>query len=121
MKNKIEQFNEAKLQLTDELRKWVLDESIPLDERFNIFINSDLGNEMGWFQCFTPYLKQYLENCQRYQTISMQNVYESFVDNLCYLENVEDESLLSEGAKERLSEFMRNTLINFIKSFEYDW
>ena len=83
MKEKIEKFLEEKKLLTEKLKLWVVDKSIPLGERWDLFIKSELGIEEPYIIDFDCEMgKQYIEELEyKYSTHNTGNIVK-FPDSL---------------------------------------
>ena len=110
MKEKIEQLDKLKQQLTSELREWVKDKSIPLDERWDVFFASGLGVHSGSLENFVNLTDDDLANVRDF------NRYE-IVD----LDYVREYGSITLESDEAYDEFREDVLSKFIKSFEWDW
>jgi len=109
MKEKIEKFLEEKKLLTEKLKLWVVDKSIPLGERWDLFIKSELGIEEPYiidFDCEMD--KQYIEELEyKYSTHNTGDIVK-WLDEGQYTEI-------------QIIEFQEEVLEKFIKSFKFDW
>lgn len=103
LQKRLELFNKAKENIKSDLKKFVVDKSYPLNERWNLFIESDLGDD----DVFIPFFKSFdIDHCRdfnRYELISVEEI----------LENLETE--------EEENNFKEEILQMFIKSFIFDW
>ena len=107
MKEKIEQLAKQKQELTVELREWVKDKSIPLDERWDVFFASGLGSHIGSIEEFVNLNSDdYCDNMQRHEIVHLGDV-SDWVGSLT--------------SDEAYDEFREDVLSKFIKSFEWDW
>jgi len=123
MKDKIQQYLEQKEILKSELKQWVKDESIPLQERWDLFIASELGDDYSWYlkptgidwnrvSLFDDF---YLE---KYSVCTVQD----FIDT--YQENVDDREDEEDNPYENCSvEILQRYFMidKFVKSFKNDW
>ena len=108
------EFNEQKIKLTAELKRLVKDESIPLEDRWDEFINSELGEEDRFLLSLDCYdLDSFYADCERYATYDVEDIIDYIIDNEEELDNVEYNNLLTEIKEEILDQF--------ICSFVYDW
>jgi hypothetical protein len=106
MKEKIEKFLKLKKDLTSELKKWVKDKSIPLEERWDVFVDSELWeNDCYIIHSDVLDLDRCYSNMDRHETINVEWILEYFSDE----------------PKEKLDKFKEEILENFIYSFTYDW
>lgn len=127
MKNKIEEYLKLQETLREELRSWVLDEDVPLEERWEVFISSDLGDHSYWIENFHPLLEKYYLNreCNRHETIEIYSVDENYQEDLwdkySRIEDDSDKINLLIIQDETLQEFRRAAMKAFIKSFVLDW
>ncbi len=105
MKEQVEELEKLKLKITANLKEWVKDKSISLDERWDVFIKSDLGDHKTYYEDFVNFESDdYCDNFEKYQTLNLSNAinYKNFSD-------------------EEYNEFREDVLNKFIKSFKWDW
>jgi len=102
------------IELKAELRTIIVDKSIPLEDRWNLFIESELGEHDGYYQ--EPpginWNKKTLYddfNCDKYNTLHVDIMLERALEGKMF-ETLEDEIAFKEYFLE-----------NFIKSFQNDW
>lgn len=108
MKEKIEEFLKQKQQLTPELKEWVKDKSIPLEERWEVFFKSELGENSTYYEEFEHFFNEvYCNRLNKYQTLK--------------LKDVEEYDWFPELSHEELIEFKEDVLSRFINSFKWDW
>lgn len=106
MRKEIENFLVERKILKEQLRIWVKDKTIPLEERWEVFFLSELGDARNYYKDFKHF--QSREYCEyKHETIDMQYV----------LDWLEEKPL----TPEEIIEFKEDVLEQFIKSFEYDW
>ncbi len=107
MKAKIVKFLVEKDKLTQELKEWVKDKSISLDERWEVFIESDLGTHKCSYEDFAHFNSDmYCDDTRRGATIYLSDVEDTYFEN---------------NTLEEINEFKEDVLNSFIKSFEFDW
>lgn len=112
MQKQIEEFLDVKKQLAEQLKVWVKDKSIPLDQRWELFVKSELGEKSNWIERFEGidsdlyYDEFYIH---KYQTTTVDYLYE------CACEN---DILVTDEDKEA---FKEDVLDQFIFSFKFDW
>ncbi len=110
MKEKIQQLKDLKQELTLELKEWVKDKTIPLDERWDLFFQSDLGDHRTWIEDFKNLDSDNIaknRDVNRHETIYLDTIEE------WYIKSIED--------SEKYDEFREDVLSKFIQSFEWDW
>ena len=121
LKNKLEAFKELKQIALDLLKEVVTDKSIPLEDRWNCFIKSNLGEHSQWYKNpdginWNKYTLYDDFHTDKYASITA----ESFV-NICKDIISDQEEDVDEGRKINLNEvkeyFMKNLLIGFTN----DW
>ena len=111
MKEKIKKFVKERNALVAELKKWVVDKSISLEERWNTFIESDLGDcEDGEFDGIDWNQHTF------YDDFNMDRGAVSRVEDL--LETALDDELFEEGGEEAFKEYC---LKNFCKEIRNEW
>jgi hypothetical protein len=118
------------------LRAWVKDKSVPLEERWEVFVMSGLGEcgryVYGGFKeievNFFIYDGRY--HCERYQTVLLAEVIEREGEENADFEEDENgemlfdkdgEAVLTKEAKESVDAMKEIVLKDFIHSFVYDW
>lgn len=110
MLEKIEQLNKLKQNLTSELRKWVKDKSIPLNERWVVFFKSDLGEHVSSIEDFV--------------NLNSDDVYDTYQPEryiTIYLSDIRDYGIKSLESDEDYDAFREDVLNKFIKSYRWDW
>lgn len=114
MKQEVEQFKKLEKELKDSFRVWVTDRNIPLKERFDLFLESGLGDHRSSVDRFNCKIgKEFPESLEdRYETISIERILE-------WVENEEDHD--TEFSIEEINEFKENVLSSFVKSYTFDW
>lgn len=122
MKEQIEDFLKLKEKLTTQLKEWVKDESVSLEERWSVFIKSGLGKDDTYYispDCIdwnrvTLYNNFYLD---KYAVCSAERFVEKALDNQEYYKG--DNNPYEDNLKEKLIRFFM--IEKFMKSFENDW
>lgn len=102
--NKRDEINES---LEIKVKELIKDKTIPLEDRFHIFIISDCGEEKPWIENFDSINEDdyyWYEN--RYRTVEISE----FID--CVEDRENDETI---------DKFKQEVLDKFIKSFVIDW
>jgi|SRR6188508_1971822 len=127
MKSKIVKFLVEKDKLTEELKEWVKDKSISLDERWEVFIESDLGIHKSFIERFKTLDNDLIgTDCAisvyKYETIFVESIYEAIQEAQEELEENPDSVYVSKKlANTDLNSFREECLEKFIKSFEFNW
>jgi hypothetical protein len=111
MKEKIEKYLEDKDILTKEMKLWVVDKTVPLDERWNLFLESQLGDDKSYIERFDCKVGDNMVD-------DMENKYAKFDIKTSWDYGVFDDYEYSE---EEMIEYKENVLKSFIKSFQNDW
>ena len=112
MEKLIKEFCEFREVLREQLKVYVTNRDIPLEKRWRLFIESDLGLYQTWM-CD---LKSFnLECWHSYMDRHRQYAAEQIVD---YIEECQEED---EIPPETIIMVKEELLAEFIKSFEYDW
>ena len=107
MREEIENLLIEKDRLKTKLKTWVIDKSVPLDERWEVFFKSGLGNHKSYYQDFKYFsTNNYCDDRGKYAVIDLENVEERYLEDL---------------TEEQLIEFKEDVLSKFIKSFTFDW
>jgi len=106
LKGELVIFNKQKEDLTQKVKSFCQNKEYPLDDRWNLFIESDLGEHQSWYLDLNSVdLYNYYSNRERHQKI--ESKYLIF--------------WLDEHAYTNVNEIKEEILQLFIKSFEYDW
>ena len=107
MKEKIDQFIASKEAMKKELIKFCKDKSIPLQERWELFIKSDLGD-----------ISQWASDCKVIRDIVDEDdlTYEKYSTHL--YKDIIDEWAADDKRKIEVQEY---ALKKFEKGFTYDW
>lgn len=104
LQKRIELFNKAKKSIKSDLKKFVIDKSYPLNERWDLFIESDLGDIDSYVPDFNFFdITQYGRDFNRYELVSVERISQN-------LDTDEEEN-----------SFKEEILQMFIKSFIFDW
>lgn len=119
---KIKKIGKEVESLKKDFAKFVKDKSLPLDERWGLFVEYGriYGGEGSWVQHFKVEQKlKHKEICwyddfyvERRQTVELPQIIESIEENLC-----ED----SDWTEELVVEFKEEILDKNMYSFTYDW
>jgi hypothetical protein len=118
LKAKIKEYNKQKEVLRTEIKRYVQDKSFPLEERWKLFIESELGTESSWTVHFSVldgkdvsyYDDFYIE---KYQTTTVKDLVDMIGDK-----EPEDNMFLTDGELNSLKE---DILKQFIWSWKEDW
>jgi len=116
MQKKIDEFNKLKASLIEEMKLWCVDKSIPLEERWKVFIESDLAPIDRWYHHpdGVDWDKVELYNdfyCDRYQTMEASSFVELCQDKINDKEDFECDL-------DKVKEYF---LSEFISGFIHDW
>ncbi len=123
MKTAILQMLDDVNDLREDLKIWVVNKDIPLDERWELFIKSELGESEGWNLNLNSLPRDYVSydgsiSCERYQTMRMEEV----IDVLEYQVGNLDSRYVHKDAKYVCIEDVKEEILEkFIKSFTFDW
>lgn len=118
MKEKINELILLQAQYKGELREWVKDKSIPLEERWSTFIKSKLGEhrtsyeEFEWIDSDNYYDDYHIE---RHETVYIDKLYEQGITPRYRTNQAEL------NTEEKQQEFKEDVLNKFIYSFKMDW
>ncbi len=110
MKEKIEQLGKLKVEITSELKEWVKDKSIPLDERWDTFFKSGLGRHISSIETFVNLTGN--DICSVFQPSRHETI---------HLGDIAEYGISSIESEEAYNEFREDVLNKFVKSFEWDW
>jgi hypothetical protein len=111
----IQAHTQAHKALEGRLKKVVTDTSIPLEDRWDLFVQSGMGDHEPWIQHFEA-LKDYeddlYDGLERHSTVEITEL-------LIHLGELEFES---QHAKIHVTDaFKEEVLSQFIRAFTYDW
>lgn len=114
--NKIKEFNSIKEGLTKLVKCYVQDTNYPLEERWSVFINSELGNELTSIYYLKSYdISKIFDGDYRHETIFANALLGAIDDCMC------DENFSDKEIGQKLLEVKEELLSQFVKSFKYDW
>lgn len=126
LKELLFEYDVTRNYLYEQVKKYCQDTSKDLDDRWKIFIDSDMGDHIGSIQRFKSIdMDLYFDNWYKYEVISIDSIIEWFTDYSWEdIENEnpdksEDEILNIIDSK--LAPFKEEVLRAFIKSFTFDW
>lgn len=108
MEKEIQDFLVEKKRLTEKLKVWVKDKSIPLETRWDTFVDSGLGRQDGYYYNFKSLDEDdFHSGRNKYQMLDVTDVIRHF-DN-------------PETTEEEINAFKEEALNDFIFSWEFDW
>ena len=106
LKGSLLQFNHQKEELTKKVEEYCQNKEYPLDKRWDLFIESDLGKHESWcIDLNSVDLDNFYAEKDRYQFFNVDDLIFWFDDH----------------AYTNIDEIKEELLQMFIKSFEYDW
>jgi len=117
MKEKIEQYLTLQSQLKSEMKEWVKNEDIPLDERWKLFIKSELGDIHDWYM-EPPGID--------WSQVTLHDDFYLEKNEECNVERFIERALDKEG-KDGFEDCTKESLIrffmveNFLKAFVNEW
>lgn len=101
--------------LTQKVKKFVRDKNIPLDDRWDIFVFSQLGESDNYIVRLNSYdMDDYLEYKQRHETIDLTDFVEEYLYERLDDDDEEINSEIVNAVKEEILDL-------FIKEFKFDW
>lgn len=112
--NEINRYQDLKENTTKKVKEYVQNKENPLEERWNIFIASELGDHLSYYEEFEgiDWGKHTLYNdfcCEKYQTIDAYDILSIIKDDLESFEDFQEDV------------FKEDVLSKFIYSFKNDW
>lgn len=113
MKEKVENYLNLQNEIRIELKEYVKDKSIPLDERWELFIMCELGNNEPYIEHFNSFNDDELFaelELSRNEVVTS----ESIIDLL-------DTNIYGEYLYTTLDDVKEEILDKFITSFKLDW
>ena len=112
LKEELTLFNKQKEELTQKVKSFCQNKEYSLDERWNLFIDSDFGEHSKYYE--------------KFKGIDSDLYYDDFY--IEKYENVKVNYLLDRGIEikvlnsdDKINTFKEDVLSQFIKSFEYYW
>lgn len=108
MKQVIDEYLELKAAMVKQMRKYVMNKNIPLSERWELFLKSDLGNCSPW------YMDSRFVDFSGYYSSIEKHVVNNSEEFIIYLENKEVPVDVIDNVKEEILEA-------FNKSYTYYW
>lgn len=125
-------FNKQKKELTRKVKLFCQNKEYPLDDRWNLFINSDLGNHKNYIQDFAIIDLEYLRDFNKYELVKSDDLIDMYFDYLsddlydnlnmtCNYGTDEYQSFIETHVNPKVDAFKEEILKLFIKSFTYDW
>ena len=123
MRQVVEALLQSQEHITQALKLWVVDKSIPLDERWDVFIKSGLGSTDRWSLNLDSLptdavMYEGIIHCDRYQTREVRDLPEELEDAI---ENWDHDYGHKEAKDIDLVAVKEEILKEFIYSFTYDW
>ena len=113
IKEKLKALKDTQAEIKEELKIWVKDRSISLDERWSVFLNSEMGESDPYYKSFESFAVpddfRYIP--ERYRNITVESIYEEL------LEKEEEEQLDSS----RSDAFREEVLEMFLDRFVWNW
>lgn len=116
MKEKLRQFKKIQSEFTQELKAYCKDKSIPIDERWEVFAESGMGNIHRWITKCKP-IREIINHDECYFEKYSTNNYAELLERL---EDPEEYDYvgLKDGWQNELKEY---ALDNFEAGWVHDW
>ena len=112
LKGELTLFNKHKEELTKKVEEYCQNKEYPLDDRWNLFINSNFGKHKEYYAEFEGI------DSDRYFDDFYIEKYETVQVNYLLERGIEVQILDSD---DKINAFKENVLKQFIKSFTYYW
>ena len=117
---RIRELSKAKIKLNNDIKEFCQDKNNPLDDRWDLFIEADVGQDERWivyWDCIDEEDITYdgnLIHAERRQTVHVSDIVERIEDADGDYDDFKTENLSVEAFKEE-------ALKRWIKSYDYDW
>lgn len=138
MKHIVEEMLYHQDHITEKLKVWVVDKDIPLEERWDTFIKSGLGEHHVFLVKFKSLGEDFISydgkfHAERHQTVDVEDIEQILLDGHGHWEGdwegrwdgdghwKGEEFIHEEYPEEMIAEFKEEVLEKFLKSFEFDW
>lgn len=123
MLTKLLEFNKIKEEFLKELQNYWKDTSVPLEERWAVFVACDFGPTdccVPYFRCLDDDCIMYEGpvHCDRHQTLMYKDVYESLLEAL---EDEDYKDRIFSSPDYTLDDWREEVLADGTIGFEYDW
>ena len=125
MKGQLDNYLKAKADFIVEFKKWCADKSVDVNERWDLFILSELGEDYNFIMSPLGHLS-YFDDLyyEKHETITAEELLERFKEHK--LDYKDDPDGFSKEFKQEMAEFNEDEykeffLQKFIKSFKLDW
>lgn len=121
MNKELKEFLKVKKEFEAKARKWLKNKKVPLEERWDFFIESELGDHESSIVEFKNLDNDVItgDNYNRYETIEISDLIDIVED--AKRNDPEDEYYDETMAKTNLDKLKEEILSRFIKSFQFDW
>jgi hypothetical protein len=106
-------------ELEKTLKLYVINKEIPLQERWDVFVESELGKAHPWIQHFKSIkiVEDWMySDFNKYETYQTKDLVERLQENIG-----NDMGPLDEVTQELVDAFKEEILEKFLKSFQFDW
>ena len=114
--DKLEETREKLGEIEEEIIPYIQDKSLPLNERWDCFINNDLGGHDCYIQRFngSKIGIDFIEDGwkEKYMTLYVSDILEH---------DEKGNNITEKYTQEEIDEFRENVLQKYIKSFELNW
>ena len=129
MKEQLNNYLKAKADFIIEFKKWCADKSVDVNERWDLFILSELGDRHSWIlRPFEIFGQLYFDDLsyEKHEIITADGLLERFWEHKSDYEEDEGDYELSKEFKQAVAEFNEDEykeffLQKFVKSFKLDW
>ena len=118
MKHAILTIKELQEHISKNFRVWCKDKSIPLKERWDLFIQSELGDRTPYYWSFTSFDQDEFHDggvVRKHQTCTPSDVLERFKPDSGW------EMKWEGNYNKEVDKFKEEVLQQFIYSWEFDW
>ena len=112
LKGELTLFNKYKEELTKKVKEYCQNKEYPLDDRWNLFINSNFGKHKEYYAEFEGIdSDRYFDDfyIEKYATVEVKYLLERGIDKQIL------------DSDDQINTFKEDVLEQFIKSFIFDW
>lgn len=125
-------FNKQKEELTKKVKKYCQNKEYPLNDRWKLFIESDLGKHENWIIDFDIIEIELIRDFNKYEVVKSIDLiyyYFDYISDKLYDELEITDNYGTDGYNNfikthinpKVDIFKEEILAKFIKSFTYDW
>ena len=115
---RIKELKETQSELKDLVKHYVQNKDFPLDERWEVFAESDLGDHDSYYIRFESIDLMDICDRNRYETVNVIDEVDNLIGNYEYCLDKGNEL---DFTLEEINALKEEVLEKFVKSFDCDW